>query len=44
LESSNKREQASIDKAAENARLFTAEVKLKLKASIQDRERSVAHG
>ena len=44
LEASTKREQASIDKAAENARIFTAEVKHKLKASIQERERSAAHG
>jgi chromosome partitioning protein len=44
LEASTKREQASIDKAAENARLFTAEVKQRLKASIQERQRSAAHG
>lgn len=44
LEASTKRERASLDKAAENARIFTAEVKRKLKSSIQERERSVAHG
>lgn len=44
LEANTKREQASIDKAAENARLFAAEVKLKLKTGIEERQRSAAHG
>ena len=38
LEASTKREQASIDKAAENARVFAGEVKRKLKASIEERK------
>jgi len=37
LEANTKREQASVDKAAENARVFAAEVKRKLKASIEER-------
>ncbi len=37
LESSTKREQASIDKAAENARVFASEVKRKLKTDIEKR-------
>jgi chromosome partitioning protein len=35
LEAANKKERASIDKASENARLFAAEVKKKLKAAIE---------
>ena len=38
LEASTKREQVSIEKAAENARVFAGEVKRKLKASIEKRK------
>jgi hypothetical protein len=38
LEVNTKREQASIEKAAENARVFAEEVKRKLKASIEERK------
>ena len=38
LEVNTKREQASIEKAAENARVFAGEVKRKLKASIEERK------
>ncbi len=37
LEAGNKREQASIDKASDNANIFASEVKRKLKADIEKR-------
>jgi chromosome partitioning protein len=42
LEATNKREEDSVRKAADNARIFAAEVKQKLKASIE--ERSISNG
>lgn len=42
LEAANKKEQASIDKAAENARYFTEEVKQKLKAAVSNQSKKGA--